>query len=338
MYVSLIAASDAGSWSSQLGIKILAYYAYALGRLAECLSHLEDIPDFTNFSSRIPAPASIRTNASVPQVPHEGTESSFSSWPTVFAASESAHISEVKDGRAWAMAETFRSICLHGLRCRFHYSRRCSQIWSQGMSHEKLDADNQHKALAIYGRALPLLKTIETELTSLPNPIPASGKGPGKFDFTSFTVFRELWRWVERLLWRAIVIAARIRQDLWMWLSHYSSCSKYWPADFRADHRCAINTIYLRALILSPPSSSTVNRDLGKPPPWLQTARSVVNEYRALLTVSTQFPGAGERNVKVEEFVDLCVALWEASGAIGEHAGWVIDVSQRDTFPPSTIS
>lgn len=39
-----------------------------------------------------------------------------------------------------------------------------------------------------------------------------------------------------------------------------------------------------------------------------------------------RFPQARERNVKVEEFVDLCVAVWKASGAAGEHAGWVIDV------------
>lgn len=31
--------------------------------------------------------------------------------------------------------------------------------------------------------------------------------------------------------------------------------------------------------------------------------------------------------MKVEDFVDLCVAVWEASGAVGDHAGWVIDVS-----------
>lgn len=45
-----------------------------------------------------------------------------------------------------------------------------------------------------------------------------------------------------------------------------------------------------------------------------------------MLNVSTKFPRAGERNVLVEEFVDLCVATWEASGAVGEHAGWVLDV------------
>ena len=45
-----------------------------------------------------------------------------------------------------------------------------------------------------------------------------------------------------------------------------------------------------------------------------------------MLNVSTKFPRAGERNVLVEELADLCVATWEASGAVGEHAGWVLDV------------
>ena len=61
-------------------------------------------------------------------------------------------------------------------------------------------------------------------------------------------------------------------------------------------------------------------------PSWLPEARSVIQEYRSVLNVSTKFPRAGERNVLVEEFVDLCVATWEASGAVGERAGWVLDV------------
>ncbi|TFY78584.1 hypothetical protein EWM64_g5428 [Hericium alpestre] len=61
-------------------------------------------------------------------------------------------------------------------------------------------------------------------------------------------------------------------------------------------------------------------------PAWLPAARRAVREYRDILSVCTHFPRAGERNIKVEEFVDLCVAVWVASGASGEHAGWVIDI------------
>jgi hypothetical protein len=67
--------------------------------------------------------------------------------------------------------------------------------------------------------------------------------------------------------------------------------------------------------------------EVGKLPRWLHSARAVIQEYRAILSVCTRFPRARERNVKVEDFVDLCIAVWEASGAMGGYAGWVIDVS-----------
>lgn len=201
-----------------------------------------------------------------------------------------------------------------------------------GMSHEKLTPDVPQEALKIYCTALPLLTIAESEIAS--NSAPTSA---GKIDFTSFTQFRELWRWVEQLIWRAVILAARtsnIHEDkesdkdpLWSWLGHYSFCSAYWPPSFRTAHRSTISVLYLRALILRHGhTQASPMADLSKPPPWLHTARSVVREYRAILSVSTQFPRAGERNVKVEDFVDLCVAVWEASGAVGDYAGWVLDV------------
>lgn len=54
--------------------------------------------------------------------------------------------------------------------------------------------------------------------------------------------------------------------------------------------------------------------------------RKVVHEYQAILGKSTHFPKAGERNTPVEEFVDLCVAGWEAGGASADQANWVLDV------------
>jgi len=50
-----------------------------------------------------------------------------------------------------------------------------------------------------------------------------------------------------------------------------------------------------------------------------------------ILISSTSFPRAREHNVKVEEFADLSVAIWEAAGGAGEHAGWVIDVRLQST-------
>ncbi|KAJ7119647.1 hypothetical protein C8R44DRAFT_841131 [Mycena epipterygia] len=298
----------------------LAYYAYALGNPSECLSHLQKVPDVSHVNEHIPVhQATTRTTTLSLQVP--GTaEPSISSAAGSYISDSTITPADINDGRAWAMTESFRSICL------------------QGMSQEKLFPSEPHKALAAYSTALPLLSMTESELVSNTSPIAASGK----LNFTSFTRFRELWRWVEYIIWRAVTVGARIcdvhREDthnvLWTWLAHYSTCSAYWPSNFRTAHRCTISVLYIRALVLRnggalPPT------DIGKPPPWLHTARSVIQEYRAILSVCTRFPRAGQHNVKVEEFVDLCVAVWEASGAVGDYAGWVIDVlwwATRMTF------
>ncbi|EEB98972.1 hypothetical protein MPER_01424, partial [Moniliophthora perniciosa FA553] len=104
----------------------------------------------------------------------------------------------------------------------------------------------------------------------------------------------------------------------------------YWPSEFRTSHRSTISVLYLRALALRyrsthVPAQTSISES-PKPPAWMHTARSVVQEYRAILSKSTKFPRAGERNYKVEDFVDLCVAVWEASGGIGDYTGWVLDV------------
>lgn len=212
-----------------------------------------------------------------------------------------------------------------------------------GMCHERLEPEDPYKSLRAYRASLPAFKVLQSpEFSSLISP-PARLTS-GKLDFTSFVQLRELWRWVERLLWRAVSLSSRTsnvhssednpdEEDcLWTWLEKYTICSASWPPTFRTEHRSTVSSIYLRALILRHgiPKEPTPLVVPFNTPIWMQTARSVVQDYRAILNVSTKFPRAGERNVKVEEFADLCVAVWEASGAIGEHASWVIDVS-----PPS---
>lgn len=206
------------------------------------------------------------------------------------------------------------------------------------MSHEKLSPSDPALALKSYSSAFPLLRIAETEIGSTPSPT-----ATGRVDFTSFTKFRELWRWVERLLWRAIILASHqydvhhgqpgkdmsVSNSLWTWLNHYSACSVFWPSNFMTSHRSTISGLYLRALVLRHENTNPLPKGLApsKPPPWLSTARTVVQEYRSILSVSTKFPKAGQRNIKVEEFVDLCVAVWEAAGAVGSYTSWVIDVS-----------
>jgi hypothetical protein len=204
------------------------------------------------------------------------------------------------------------------------------------MSNEKLFPAEPHKALVAYSNALPLFSLLISMI-----PVPTATTSNGKLDFSSFSSFRELWRWVERLLSRAIVLASRVtplrgystqenvvgEEYVWMWLNYYSEFSKYWPTTFRTHHRSVIASLHLRAFILLTPSQPRPPSPYGHiSAPWLHKARTVVNEHRSILDISTRFPRAGERNEMVEEFVDLCVALWQASGSVGEDAGWVIDV------------
>ncbi|KAJ3899328.1 hypothetical protein F5879DRAFT_1061659 [Lentinula edodes] len=312
----------------------LAYYAYALGNPSECLDHLKKVPDVAHVQNHIPLPATLRANTL--RVPTGGSSITTSPAESIAGTESTISIADIKDGRAWAITETIRSLCL------------------QGMSHEKLFPTDPRKALKTYAASFPLLTIVETELASTFAPIPTS---TGKIDFSSFTRFREVWRWVERLLWRAIVLGSRtlnVHHDhkitscresdsFWSWLEHYSSCSVYWPSNFRTSHRSTISVIYLRALVLRHGAKTPEPALVGtarKSPQWMNTARSVIQEYRAILNVSTKFPKAGERNHKVEDFAEQCVAVWEASGGVGEYGGWVLDVlwwAMRLTFNSYTI-
>jgi hypothetical protein len=246
------------------------------------------------------------------------------------------------------------------------------------MALEHLHPTSPSIALQTYCSVLPYLfpslKSQFPHISLLPNlghQNHKSSSPSSKLDFTVFHQLRELWRWVERIIWRAVVLCANVYDvrkgwkgdensnstdqqgeegdSLWIWLSHYAHYSVYWPSTFRTSHRSTIASIHIRALILlhrpspspslsipSSPSSpypllpSPLPRSFKKSPPaWLNQARQVIQDYQAILGVSTTFPRAGTRNVKVEEFVDLCVAVWEVyvfGGGRGE-VGWVIDVS-----------
>ncbi|TRM66755.1 hypothetical protein BD626DRAFT_483705 [Schizophyllum amplum] len=279
------------STNSNMMNHALAYYAYALGDAEGCIAYLDKIPDIGALQSSIPTASA--TDGLGPSL---------------------------QDGRAWALTEAMRSICI------------------KGMAYESLHPGDHRSAIQQYAEALPLLSLIKSELT-----ISSTPSSTGAIDFSSFTRYRELWRWVDRLLWRAIVLVARccdvlnddmtLPESLWTWLNHYSAVSAFWPPDFHSEHRSTICVLYLRSLVLKHGQTSNESTNLPstsapgtKPPPWVHIARVVIQEYHAILTASSKFPRAGERNTRVEDFVDLCVAVWETSGAYGDHAGWVIDI------------
>jgi hypothetical protein len=213
-----------------------------------------------------------------------------------------------------------------------------------GMSLEKLMPADTSKILSVYLSGIQALPTIESNIsrTFPTNPLPAQSSGTGYINDPSFTRYRELWRWVERLLRRAIVAASRTcslngEQEpiLWTLLSQYQTCSTYWPPTFRAKHRSAVAVLFIRALILRARLTrqpllalhtyfGSGNSDV--PVTASTVARRAIQGYRDILNASTRFPRAGERNDKVEELTDLCVAVWEAGGSKSDDAAWVMDV------------
>ena len=120
-----------------------------------------------------------------------------------------------------------------------------------------------------------------------------------------------------------------------MLFSQYQTCSAHWPPTFRPAHRSIVAELFIRALILRarlpgrPPPSFYVHFRSGTPDVHVtapMVARRAIQDYRDILNASTHFPKAGERNVKVEELTDLCVAVWEGGGSKSGDAAWVMDV------------
>ncbi|RPD68271.1 hypothetical protein L226DRAFT_517343 [Lentinus tigrinus ALCF2SS1-7] len=293
----------------------LAYYAYALRRPSDCLDHLSQVKDLSDAQGFDSTSGTTQSAPATLRVPGTSSDISLSSsWTGSFLSAQSpASIADINEGSAWSAIERIRSICV------------------KGMSYELLNPDDPEKAFTTYLLASSLISSAVGEipaspLTSLPN----LSSTP---DNSSFARYRELWRWAERVLRRGIILGARIcdvsRTDgpngsLWQLLQQYRACSTHWPPQFRPEQRSAIIIFHLRALILRARAAPTPRPDRSHR--WISTARSLVQEYRAILSVCTTFPKAGERNVKVEDLVDLAVATWEADGAVGEYAGWVIDV------------
>jgi hypothetical protein len=196
------------------------------------------------------------------------------------------------------------------------------------MSRELVAPADPALAIRTYLSALPLIDAQTADLPARPSAGPSTSP--------SFTLYREFWRWTERLLWRAVALLARHLpaggadafpravqlEQLLAVLAMYRSYA--WPPAFRPAHRAAVYRVHLRVLVvraraLPPPAP-------GRAPPWMAEARAVVGELRAVLGARTRFPRAEERNGPVLDLLDVVVALWEAAGARGEAAGWAIDV------------
>jgi hypothetical protein len=184
------------------------------------------------------------------------------------------------------------------------------------MSMEKLHQEEE--ALGIYEAAIPLLRNLYAANTpSDPSQRP------------SFTKYRELWRWAERLLWRASCLSAKygfLERSLSIFRV-YATNAQFFPPNFRPNHRNVVTALHLHALFITSPGSPLATLHQTKLS-WVTEARTLLGEYRLVLAATTWFPRAGERNVQVEEYCDAVMAVWERGGAKGNDSQWAIDVSQ----------
>ncbi|KAF8582936.1 hypothetical protein K439DRAFT_1634845 [Ramaria rubella] len=286
----------------------LAYYAYAFARYEDALSHLS-LVNFDEHASSLNA-SNVGSASSTLSAPLSHDSRTTISAAGSYVPPVAALDTDIKEGKMWRVSERIRGRCL------------------QGMAHESLHTTSPISALAVYELALPLLSHLH-----IPQSLPSS-TNKASTGADSFTRHRELWRWLERLLFRAIVLSAKTRPPAHTHrlLALYHAQSVHWPPTFRPEHRAAVAQLHLH--VLARTDTLDLRKRFGKAA-WVNEVRSVVTDYRVLLSATTTFPRAGRRNVKVEEFVDLCMATWEAGGASGEQAGWVIDIlwwATRFTF------
>lgn len=177
----------------------------------------------------------------------------------------------------------------------------------------------EEDALGVYEAALPILRNLHAH-TPPPEP---SQQNP------SFTKYRELWRWAERLLWRASCLSAKygsLERSLSIFRI-YATHALFFPPSFRPNHRHVVTALHLQALFITSPGSPLTMPHQTKLS-WITEARTLLGEYRLVLAETTWFPRAGERNVQVEEYCDAVMAVWERGGAKGNDSQWAIDVSQ----------
>ncbi|KAI9464782.1 hypothetical protein F5148DRAFT_1276411 [Russula earlei] len=305
----------------------LAHYAYALESPAQCLSYLGQVRDLANAQSRLNLIESLRSTTSSVQISSVSTNTSSVSFIGSLLSTESTStVVDIADGKAWAAIEVVRSVCL------------------QGMSLEKIRPTDTSTVLSVYLSVTKILPTIEGYISRSfpPNPLHAPSSSTGHSNNPSFTRYLELWRWVERLLRRAIIAASRTyslngpqEAVLWSLFSQYQTCNKYWPPTFRSKYRSTVMVLFVRALVLRTRPTGHLPTALHShfrsenseiPVTASMVGRRAIQDYRDILNASTRFPKAGECNVKVEELTDLCVAVWEASGCKSGDAGWVMDI------------
>ncbi|KZT54059.1 hypothetical protein CALCODRAFT_485892 [Calocera cornea HHB12733] len=299
-------AKEKGESSESLRMVEL-YYAYARGELDRCLELVGSV----NLDSSAPPERSQTRLSGSSRTPHgvklsltERIES-ITHASSITSASPTGSILTrrvlVDPKRAWWTIERVRTRCLEGMACE--------------------ELKNVPAALRAYEAGIGLLEDL-----GFRKPDNAAQR------MEAFGQYRELWRWAERLLWRAAVVASRISSipHSLQILRSYHLCSQWWAAAFRPFHRPRAYALFVRALCFCCPLDVDTNTILPSASmslsSWMSEAKDALHEYKNILQATTVFPRAGQVNTKVVDFADSCMAVWEKGGESEDEAPWLIDL------------
>ncbi|EJT98203.1 hypothetical protein DACRYDRAFT_71263 [Dacryopinax primogenitus] len=283
------------------------FYAYARGEFDRCL----ELIGMINLDNPVP-PERSQTRTSGGSRSHHGVKLTLTERiESITHVSSAGNLSPpgsilarralVDPKRAWWIVERIRTRCLEGMACE--------------------ELKNVSTALRAYEAGISLLEDL-----GFRKPDNAAQKNE------AFSQYRELWRWAERLLWRASVVSSRtssMSHSLQI-LRSYHLCSQWWGAAFRPFHRSPAYSLFIRALCFSAPLDTQSNtiRSSAKQSlsAWMAEAKEALLEYRNILQATTVFPRAGQVNTKVVDFADLCMAVWEGGGESEDEAPWISDL------------
>ncbi|KDQ07095.1 hypothetical protein BOTBODRAFT_192620 [Botryobasidium botryosum FD-172 SS1] len=284
-----------------------ACYHYGLGEYQQCLDTLSSIdfllePSLTDVSAASTV-STARSGSISSAITPNTLEVALSRTGSVAGSIGSAGLprrvsGELSEMQEWWVVERLRGRCY------------------EGMAHEKLD--NVSAALTAYDAAATSLERL-----ALAKTIPSGDRQKWEM----FNRHRELWRWAERALRRAAILASTTKdiQEALRFLRLYTFYSSRWPSTFRPSSRGVVYTLCLRALCLTAPIPLKTSNSARQK--WLEDSHRVAKEYKAVLHATKRFPRAGRINPAVLDFVDLCMAIWERGGCGESDAeiGWVVD-------------
>ncbi|KAI6043630.1 hypothetical protein EDC04DRAFT_2890779 [Pisolithus marmoratus] len=282
----------------------LAYYAYALGRPEECLGHLSKVSKLVDAQSHIPVRHLRVKQRSTP------SRYRFHDWLII------------------PLNRKLRVYHFVSIYSRYfewknlgHHRITPKHMFIQGMCYETfLYPTNPERAIEAYAVALPLLSIIEFETLRAPDAQSSQAlfvhcRGTMAVGRTTHvsrhhshcacTAFGRAGG-LDMDVLHALPSVWRLLDTNVQILSSVHRCRPPSPCSL-LKHRIPSEQVPVEYLLAASDTPTMVTRGAFRR-----------KRLRSILDKCTRFPRAGERNVKVEDFVDLCVAFGKQAVDVGQ--------------------